>query len=87
MREWKGEGKGGSRTEVGGDAGREGKEADRAGGPFCPLAGHGCHCKSIARVPERLSETWLKEASICAVSGIQRRANGPSEINMQACTL
>lgn len=21
---------------------------------LCPLAGHGCHCKSIARVPERL---------------------------------
>lgn len=33
------------------------------------------------------SETWLKEASICAVSSIQRRANGPSKINMQTCTL
>lgn len=45
--------RGGSRTEVGGDAGGKGKRQTEQEA-LCPWAGHGCHCKAIARVPERL---------------------------------
>lgn len=44
--------RGGSGTKAGGDAGgKEKRQTEQEA--LCPLAGHDCHRKSIARVPER----------------------------------
>lgn len=76
--------RGGSRTKAGGDAGgKEKRQTEQEA--LCPLAGHECHRKPIARSPSGFLRD-VEEASICAVSSIQRRANGPSQISMQTCT-
>lgn len=71
----------------GGDEEGEGKEAGRAESAL-PSGRTPPPFQIDSQSPQVVSsETWLKEASICAVSSIQWRANGPSKINMQTCPL